>query len=49
MNIPVMVRDDTGAQIATDTITLAANGHLAFTSRDRQISGHRQYPRHHRV
>ena len=31
MNIPVVVRDDTGAQIATDTIPLAANGHLAFT------------------
>ena len=31
VNIPVIVRDDTGAQIATDTITLAANGHLAFT------------------
>jgi len=31
VNIPVVVRDDTGAQIATDTITLAANGHLAFT------------------
>jgi len=30
VNIPVVVRDDTGAQIATDTITLAANGHLAF-------------------
>ena len=31
VNIPVVVRDDTGAQIATDTISLAANGHLAFT------------------
>ena len=31
VNIPVTVRDDTGAQIATDTITLAANGHYAFT------------------
>ena len=30
-SIPVVVRDDTGAQIATDTIPLAANGHLAFT------------------
>src|SRR5579862_9450671 len=30
-NIPVTVRDDTGAQIATDTITLNANGHYAFT------------------
>ena len=28
---PVVVRDDTGAQIATDTISLSANGHLAFT------------------
>jgi hypothetical protein len=31
VNIPVTVRDDTGAQIATDTITLNANGHDAFT------------------
>jgi hypothetical protein len=31
VNIPVVVRDDTGAQIATDTISLPANGHLAFT------------------
>ena len=30
-NIPVVVRDATGAQIATDAISLAANGHLAFT------------------
>src|SRR6185295_17774297 len=31
VSIPVIVRDDTGAQIATDTLSLAANGHLAFT------------------
>jgi len=31
VNIPVVVRDATGATIATDTISLAANGHLAFT------------------
>ncbi len=31
VNIPVVVRDDTGAQIATDTLNLAANGHLSFT------------------
>ena len=31
VDIPVVVRDDTGAQITTDTISLAANGHLAFT------------------
>jgi hypothetical protein len=30
-NVPVIIRDDTGAQIGTDTLTLAANGHLAFT------------------
>ncbi len=30
-NIPVTVRDDTGAQIASDTIALPANGHYAFT------------------
>jgi hypothetical protein len=26
-----VIRDDTGAQIATDVLNLAANGHLAFT------------------
>jgi len=31
VNIPVTIRDDTGGQIGTDTISLAANGHLAFT------------------
>jgi len=31
VSIPVVVRDDTGAQIATDKILLAPNGHLAFT------------------
>ncbi len=31
VNIPVVVRNDAGTQIATDTISLAANGHLAFT------------------
>jgi Subtilase family len=31
VNVPVVVRDDTGAEIATDTIALAANGHYAFT------------------
>ncbi len=31
VNIPVTVRDDTGAQIKTDTLNLARNGHLAFT------------------
>jgi hypothetical protein len=30
-NVPVIIRDDSGAQIGTDTITLAASGHLAFT------------------
>jgi hypothetical protein len=31
VNIPVTVRDDTGATIATDTIAMNANGHYAFT------------------
>lgn len=31
VNIPVTIRDDTGTQIATDAISLAANGHIAFT------------------
>ncbi len=31
VNIPVVVRDDLGNQLATDTIAMAANGHYAFT------------------
>ena len=31
VNVPVVVRDDTGAQIASDTVTLAPNSHYAFT------------------
>ena len=31
VNIPVVVRNDAGTQIANDTITLNANGHYAFT------------------
>ena len=31
VNIPVTVRDSTGTQIATDIISLAPNGHYAFT------------------
>jgi len=31
VNVPVIVRDATGTQIATDTITLNPNGHYAFT------------------
>jgi trimeric autotransporter adhesin len=31
VNIPVVVRDDTGMPIASDTITMAPNGHYAFT------------------
>lgn len=30
MSVPVIVRDDAGNQIATDTLTLAANGHTSF-------------------
>lgn len=30
-NVPVTLRDDAGNQFATDTLTLAANGHMAFT------------------
>ena len=29
--IPVVIRDDTGTQIGSDTITLPANGHSSFT------------------
>jgi hypothetical protein len=31
VSIPVIVRDDTGAQIATDMLNLAPNGHIQFT------------------
>jgi hypothetical protein len=31
VNIPVVVRNEAGAPIATDSISLAANGHLSFT------------------
>ena len=31
VNIPVVIRDDTGLQIGSDSITLPANGHSAFT------------------
>jgi hypothetical protein len=31
VNVPVIVRDDAGNQIAADSITLSANGHYAFT------------------
>jgi YD repeat-containing protein len=31
VNVPVVVRDDSGAQIATDTLSLPANGHYSFT------------------
>jgi sugar lactone lactonase YvrE len=31
VNVPVIVRDDAGTQIATDTLNVDANGHLSFT------------------
>ncbi len=31
VNIPVVIRDDTGLQIGSASLTLAANGHSAFT------------------
>ncbi len=31
VNVPVIVRDDSGAQITTDTLNLAPNGHTQFT------------------
>ena len=31
MSVPVIIRDDAGTQLTTDVLTLAANGHLAFT------------------
>jgi hypothetical protein len=30
-SVPVIIRDDSGNQIATDMLSVAANGHLAFT------------------
>ena len=31
VNVPVIVRDDAGNQLTTDTLALQANGHLSFT------------------
>ena len=31
VQVPVLIRDDTGTPIVNDTLNLAANGHLAFT------------------
>jgi hypothetical protein len=31
VDVPVVIRDDAGSQLATDTLHLAANGHSAFT------------------
>ncbi len=39
VSIPVVVRDDAGTQFATDTLNLAANGHLAFTLAQDKYSG----------
>ena len=48
VNIPVVVRNDAGAQIATDTLSLAANGHLPFTlAVDKYLRRHAS--RHHRI
>ena len=51
VNVPVIVRDDAGNQLTTDTLNLNANGHLAFTlgSRLVQVPADRQPPRHHRI
>jgi hypothetical protein len=34
VNVPVVVRDDAGTQIATDTLALPANAHLSFVLGD---------------
>jgi hypothetical protein len=39
VNVPVTVRDDNGALLATDTIVLSANGHYAFTLGTDRYSG----------
>jgi len=31
LNVPVVVRDDTGTQLVADIVPLATNGHYAFT------------------
>ncbi len=31
VNVPVIMRDDAGNQLTTDTLNLNANGHLGFT------------------
>jgi hypothetical protein len=48
VNVPVVVRDDTGVQIATDTITLAANPRQATQRRpiDNEFMGERGISRY---
>ncbi len=41
-HIPVVVHDDTGAILATDTITLNGQGHLSFVVTDRYPSAHQK-------
>lgn len=41
-NIPILIRDNTGAQIGSGTISLAANGHASFVLSDRFVSAANQ-------
>ena len=49
VSIPVMVRDSTGATIATDTLTLNANGHTQFTLGTDKYPADLGHSRHYRV
>ena len=50
-NIGVVIRDDTGTQYRhpEPRISLGGNGHTSFVLSDRNVPGHRQQTRHHRV
>jgi hypothetical protein len=45
-SIPVIIRDDTGAQLGTGSISLPSQGHIHA---DEQLRHHRGQTRHHRV
>jgi len=46
INVPVILRDDSGNQIGTGSIPLPANGHTAFVLAS-QFSGDSEHTRHH--
>jgi hypothetical protein len=47
-NVAIVIRDDTGVQLATDSIPMSANGHTSFLLSMRYLINGKQ-ARHHRV